>query len=393
MKLRVPHYYDEFKCIAGECKDNCCFGGWQIDIDDDTYECYSRLEGQLGERLRESIDVTDGYSFKLKDGRCPFLLGSGLCELHSKLGEENLSVVCRQFPRFSEYYGSTKESGIGMACEEAERLILFDERPFSLKEKSIDEEFVEDKELDVRLLNKIFSLREYIFELMKKNSYSIHELLIAILDVCQSVQECINDDNTDEITKVINNFKNGGTERAIDRINQLNENGEFDGISVKDSLRSVLYAYEDMEILSEEWRRALDSLIEELHDKCEEEEYRRISEEYMNYIKERNSEYKNFLIYLVYRYFCKACFDHNVLGKAQMLAAHFLVLKELDMNRWLKNKKVFTKEDRIRTVHMFSRQVEYSLDNIEVLYEDFIFDDIFTSESLKAILWIDCNSL
>ena len=31
-----------------------------------------------------------------------------------------------------------------------------------------------------------------------------------------------------------------------------------------------------------------------------------------------------------------------------------------------KNKKVFTKEDRIRTVHMFSRQVEYSLDNIEV---------------------------
>ena len=35
MKLRVPDYYDEFQCIADKCSDNCCIGGWEIDIDED----------------------------------------------------------------------------------------------------------------------------------------------------------------------------------------------------------------------------------------------------------------------------------------------------------------------------------------------------------------------
>jgi lysine-N-methylase len=44
-------------------------------------------------------------------------------------------------------------------------------------------------------------------------------------------------------------------------------------------------------------------------------------------------------------------------------------------------------------VHIFSRQVEYSEDNIENLYEDFIFDDIFKTDSLIAILWIDSENI
>ena len=36
---------------------------------------------------------------------------------------------------------------------------------------------------------------------------------------------------------------------------------------------------------------------------------------------------------------------------------------------------------------------EYSEDNIENLYEDFIFDDIFKTDSLIAILWIDSENI
>ena len=39
MRLRVPYYYKEFKCIAGACKDSCCVG-WEIDIDEDTFSYY-----------------------------------------------------------------------------------------------------------------------------------------------------------------------------------------------------------------------------------------------------------------------------------------------------------------------------------------------------------------
>lgn len=44
MKLRVPDYYDEFQCIADKCSDNCCIGGWEIDIDEDTYERYQQID-------------------------------------------------------------------------------------------------------------------------------------------------------------------------------------------------------------------------------------------------------------------------------------------------------------------------------------------------------------
>ena len=35
MKITVPDYYKDFKCIAGACEDTCC-AGWQVDVDDNS---------------------------------------------------------------------------------------------------------------------------------------------------------------------------------------------------------------------------------------------------------------------------------------------------------------------------------------------------------------------
>lgn len=51
MKQRVPFYYNEFGCITSECKDNCCIGGWEIDIDDETYERYNNMTGELKHKI------------------------------------------------------------------------------------------------------------------------------------------------------------------------------------------------------------------------------------------------------------------------------------------------------------------------------------------------------
>ena len=149
MKLRVPFYYDQFHCITSECKDNCCVGGWEIDIDDDTYNYYMSLEGELGDRIREAITKSEDGSncFKLIDGHCGLLDENGLCTIHKELGAEHLSVVCDQFPRYSEYYGEIKESGIGLACEEAERIIFSENKTFTTVLKPCDEEYSEDEEV------------------------------------------------------------------------------------------------------------------------------------------------------------------------------------------------------------------------------------------------------
>ena len=56
IKLRTPGYYKNFHCISSECKDNCCVGGWQIDIDEETAEYYSTVNGDFGKKLRDNID-------------------------------------------------------------------------------------------------------------------------------------------------------------------------------------------------------------------------------------------------------------------------------------------------------------------------------------------------
>ena len=55
MKYRIPHYFEDFKCTASNCEDTCC-AGWAIMIDDDSLEKYKGMQGELGERLRRSVD-------------------------------------------------------------------------------------------------------------------------------------------------------------------------------------------------------------------------------------------------------------------------------------------------------------------------------------------------
>ena len=54
MKIRMPYYYKDFKCIASKCTDTCC-AGWQIIIDEDTYSKYKNVKSDFGKRLNSEI--------------------------------------------------------------------------------------------------------------------------------------------------------------------------------------------------------------------------------------------------------------------------------------------------------------------------------------------------
>jgi lysine-N-methylase len=62
-----PDYYPEFSCIAGACKNSCCIG-WEIDVDEEALARFSKVEGELGQRLQENISMEDVPHFKLKEG-------------------------------------------------------------------------------------------------------------------------------------------------------------------------------------------------------------------------------------------------------------------------------------------------------------------------------------
>ena len=54
MNIYVPSYYQKFRCIADRCRHSCCVG-WEIDIDKDTCEYYSSIDGDFGKKLADNI--------------------------------------------------------------------------------------------------------------------------------------------------------------------------------------------------------------------------------------------------------------------------------------------------------------------------------------------------
>ena len=123
MLLITPDYYDDFKCKASACTDNCCIG-WEIDIDDKTLEKYESLESPYADVIRESISTEGAPHFMLGEcDRCPHLDERGLCKIIMNAGEEYLCDICREHPRFYNYTGIA-EVGLGMSCREAARVML-----------------------------------------------------------------------------------------------------------------------------------------------------------------------------------------------------------------------------------------------------------------------------
>jgi len=120
MKLYAPTYYKDFKCIAGACRHTCC-AGWQICIDDETLEKYKK-EPFINEQI-----IYDGgdAQFRLdRAERCAFLNENNLCELILRYGEGSLCQICRDHPRFRNFWSDGVEIGLGLVCEEAARIIL-----------------------------------------------------------------------------------------------------------------------------------------------------------------------------------------------------------------------------------------------------------------------------
>ena len=132
MMTVFPNYYPHFACKADRCRHNCCIG-WEIDIDEDTLAYYDALGGEIGQKLQRSIKRENGCACFVLDQRerCPFLGEDNLCEIILQLGEDALSDICTDHPRFRHFFSDRTELGLGLSCESAAALIL------SQKEKTL----------------------------------------------------------------------------------------------------------------------------------------------------------------------------------------------------------------------------------------------------------------
>lgn len=107
-----PAYYDQFQCLAGDCRYTCC-KGWHISFDKKDYLALRRQEGspeltetlqKIVRRVKKGPNVGRWYAeFQLPEGHCSLQREDGLCSLQLERGPEALPEVCRVFPRGKAY--------------------------------------------------------------------------------------------------------------------------------------------------------------------------------------------------------------------------------------------------------------------------------------------------
>lgn len=304
----------------------------------------------FGKKLRDNIDY-DNLCFKLKDGKCPFLDNNNLCGIYKELGEEHIGIVCDQFPRFTEYFGNVKERGIGLACEEAAKIILTDRSNFSYSETDTDEDVFDDSEFDSSLANMLMLLRDEFMYVIEKTDYTFNQKMIIIINMAADFQNHINNNDYNSMNKLYKKIKQHDFNSCfISDFRQISFN------ELEQNMTSVWYAYLELETLGDEWPDFTDKIMDFLHpensnaSENNEQESRKIQynqafEEYTKYLNsyyaENTAELENILKYYIFRYLLKASYDHDLFGKIQLAAANIAILRDMEIYRFIQMATIF----------------------------------------------------
>lgn len=309
MQHVFPNYYKKFSCIKGACRHSCCIG-WEIDIDEETLRRYDAESGELGDLLRRRISHDGVPHFLLSENeRCPFLRADGLCDLILARGEGALCDICREHPRFHSELPGRIESGLGLCCEEAARVILGQRDPVILEEA--DGTPYSELPCD----DEIIMLRDAVIALLQNREKPIAARIADMLSRC-------------------------GT-RQYGR--DMGAWAEF--------LLSL-------ERLDAHWTELL-LMLRRDHEKAD-------LSAFDAYMADRETEYEQFAVYLVYRYFANAFDTEEAAETAAFAAFSYELFRTLGALLLRKNGK-FDFEDQIELARLFSSEIEYSEENAEAV--------------------------
>lgn len=383
MKIRVPEYFKEFKCISSECEDTCC-AGWGIVIDDETYDKYQKVKGPFGERLRNEIVHDAGENiFVLKGNNCPFLDESKLCDIYKNVGEEALCYTCKQYPRYTEEFGSLREVGISLSCPEAARIILRDSKKAIFELDENDEEVNSYNDINARLYLELMQCRKVILDIIQDRNIDLNMRVAIALSFTKEIQNKIDENNISDIRTIREKYINKGFVKDV--INELMEynNKENDKYN---NMYEYFNVFKSLKHITPNDPLGLDNAIRYFwQGEDDKQVYLSKHETFNKYYEESMYKFEHILVYFIFRYFMKAVFDYDVSAKIKTAIVSYLMIKELCVVRFTEEGEL-TDADIVDISHMYSKDIEHLEENIERLSEIFETNDVFSIEEMLVTL-------
>lgn len=334
MKNTFPEYYPKFSCIADKCTDTCC-AGWDIVVDGESLEKYNSLSTPYGEKIRSLITVDeDGDSIYIpQNGRCPFLLKSGLCEMYKELGHENLCRTCRKFPRFINAFGSRIETGISLSCPEAARLIFESDNPVTFKTEETDGGII-PSDFDAELYFTLLEARKKAVAVIQQREFSIEQRICAFSEYSQALQQLIDDDLLDEA-------------KNLDANEFLAHKHTHSSAKSRRALNKIFSDFGSLEFINSDFAYKLSEA--ETVD--------------VQSFRAPDWEYEQLMVYFIFRYFITAAYDYDLLSKSKFAAVSFIVIKRLHASLG-----ALKKEQRVEISQKYSKEAEHSASNMDFIF-------------------------
>lgn len=339
MLTRVPDYYEEFRCLAGACPHTCC-EKWEVVIDEETARRYADVSGPLGEKLRRALK-TDGdgdLCFPLNGGRCPFLDGENLCEIHRQLGEDATSVTCREHPRFIEDYGPFREVTLSASCPAANALLLGSDAPLTFLER----ETAEPVEEGDTWLEYLLPLRARMLALLEDRARPLRRRLADFLALAWEAQMRLDDGCEERLPALAEGW------RATEVEAQAGESALFP---------FALRFLGTLEHLDADWPALLRQA------------------ETVRPVPQPELLLERIAVYFAFRYLLKAVNDGDLLSWAQLCVFAVLAVERLAAVCGLPE-----------ALRRFSCEIEHSNENLDALLQGFWQDEPLSCRALLGEL-------
>lgn len=379
MKIRVPKYFKDFKCIASECEDTCC-AGWGIVIDDETYKKYQKVEGDFGDRLRSEI-VHDGGEniFVLKGNDCPFLNENKLCDIYNEVGEDALCYTCKQYPRYMEEFGGLCEIGISLSCPEAARIILRNEEKAIFELSENEEEVNSYNDINAKLYIELMQCRQIVLNILQDRDINLNTRVAIFLCFTKEIQDKIDENEITDIKSVREKYSDKEfIKEVISSFEKYNNNED----AKYNNMKEYFNVFKSLKHINPNDPLGLDDAIRYFWQSEEDKDiYLAKNKAFDKYYEDSKYKFEQILVYFIFRYFMKAVFDYDVSAKVKTAIVSYLMIKELCVVRFTEEGEV-TDDDIVDISHMYSKDIEHLEENIEALAEIFETNDVFTVEEM-----------
>lgn len=366
-----PNYYHNFKCTADKCEATCC-AGWQIAIDEDSLERYEKEQSAYGEVLRDRVDWQEGV-FK-QDGckRCVFLNPDNLCDMYKHLGEESLCVTCTNYPRHIEEFENVREITLAISCPEVASIILSQAEPVNFYEEEVEGEEEEFEDFDPFFFSYLEDARKIMLAILQNRSIAISVRTALVLSMAEEMQEIIENAELFELADVFEKYEDEGflanSVTRIEKVVQEFHNSVSERFHYSKAVFGRLY---ELEHLSDGWEPYLEQcwkLLYEGRARGYQENQKRF-QAWCGVQKDLNLEIilEQLLVYFIFTYFCGAVYDDNIIGKVRMSVDSVHILYEMITAKWIEQKGMLLQKDIERVVYRYSRELEHSDLNLEMM--------------------------